>query len=168
MPKYLIPYARMITDAPLDAVPQISWGSAVLACLYRGLCMAVAKGHKQNGILLGCPLILQMWIHERFSVGQPKVDLREYDPPPEGHDPADRPTMGSLWCLRKVINLDFLLIRSIYVIMLSFLLINIFSVVCRTPGFPSRRRSRTRTSSARSTPSPTRKSGGRRTLSRPS
>ena len=30
VPKYLIPYARMIADAPLDTVPQISWGSAVL------------------------------------------------------------------------------------------------------------------------------------------
>ena len=81
----------MIADAFLDAVPQISWGSAVLVCLYRGLCMAVAKGHKQNEILLDYPLILQMWIHERFSVGRSKVYLREYDPPPEGHDPPTGP-----------------------------------------------------------------------------
>ena len=75
----------------------------------------MAKRRKREGILLGCPLLLQMWCHERFSVGRPKVDLSEYDPPQEGHDPANLPTMGSLWCLRKVIKRDFLFIRSFYV-----------------------------------------------------
>ena len=58
VPKYLIPYAWMIADAPLNAVPQINWGAAILACTYRGLCTAVAKGRKREGILLGCPLLL--------------------------------------------------------------------------------------------------------------
>jgi hypothetical protein len=29
--RYLIPHARRIANAPLDAVPQISWGNSVLA-----------------------------------------------------------------------------------------------------------------------------------------
>jgi hypothetical protein len=34
--RYLIPHARRIADAPLDVVPQISWGNSVLASAYRG------------------------------------------------------------------------------------------------------------------------------------
>jgi hypothetical protein len=34
----LIPWAQRIADAPLKQMPQISWGSAVLAATYRGLC----------------------------------------------------------------------------------------------------------------------------------
>jgi hypothetical protein len=48
--------------------------------------------------------------HERFDIGQPRTDLSEYEPPTDGTDPADLPTMGSLWCLRKVMT-------SIYVIL---------------------------------------------------
>jgi hypothetical protein len=36
--RYLIPHARRIADAPLDVVPQISWGKSVLASAYWGLC----------------------------------------------------------------------------------------------------------------------------------
>jgi hypothetical protein len=54
--KYLIPYAQMITDTPLDVVLQISWGSAVLSATYRGLCTTVLKG--ESGILIGCSLLL--------------------------------------------------------------------------------------------------------------
>jgi hypothetical protein len=55
-------------------------------------------------ILLGCPLLLQLWCHERFAIGQLVVALYAYEPLPEGHDPHNRFTMGSLWCLRKVIS----------------------------------------------------------------
>ena len=41
--KQLIPFARAIADAPLDAVPQFSWASAILAVTYRGLCDACTK-----------------------------------------------------------------------------------------------------------------------------
>jgi hypothetical protein len=58
--KFLIPYARRITDTPLEAVPQISWGNAVLADTYRGLCTEVLKGRSEKAILLGCPLLLQL------------------------------------------------------------------------------------------------------------
>ena len=58
--KYLIPYARMIADDDVEQVPQISWGSGLLAVTYRGLCRAVTKGRVQEGIFLGCPLLLQV------------------------------------------------------------------------------------------------------------
>jgi hypothetical protein len=92
----MIPWAQRIADA------QISWGSAVLAATYRGLCSEVTRPTSREAILLGCPLLLQMWIHERFDIGWPRTDLSEYEPATDGTDPADLPTMGSLWCLRNV------------------------------------------------------------------
>jgi hypothetical protein len=91
-----------MADAPLEQMPQINWGSAVLAATYRGLCSVVTRPASREAILLGCPLLLQMWIHERFDTGLPRVDLSKYEPLPDGTDPADLPTMGSLCCLQKV------------------------------------------------------------------
>jgi hypothetical protein len=69
--RYLIPHAWRITDVPLDVVPQISWGNSVIASAYRGLCSGVSKGCAAEPILLGCPLLLQLWYHERLRlVGQ--------------------------------------------------------------------------------------------------
>jgi hypothetical protein len=76
--RYLLPWAQRIAYAPLEQMLQISWGSAVLAATYRGLCSAVLRPASREGILLGCPLLLQMWIHERFDIGQPKANLSEY------------------------------------------------------------------------------------------
>jgi hypothetical protein len=58
--RYLIPHAQRIADAPLDVVPQISWGNSVLASAYRGLCSGVLKGRVVESILLSCPLLLQL------------------------------------------------------------------------------------------------------------
>jgi hypothetical protein len=58
----------------------------------------------REAILLGCPLLLQMWIHEWFDIGRPRMDLSEYEAAADGTDPADLPTMCSLWCLRKVMT----------------------------------------------------------------
>jgi hypothetical protein len=69
VPKFFIPYARRIADTPLDAVPQINWGSVVLAYTYRGKCTGVSKGHVDKAILVSCPVLLQLWCHERFLVG---------------------------------------------------------------------------------------------------
>jgi hypothetical protein len=85
-------------------MPQISWGIAVLAATYMGLCSVVLRPASREAILLGCPLLLQMWIHERFDISRPRADLSEYEPLPDGTDPADLPTMGSLGCLRKVMT----------------------------------------------------------------
>jgi hypothetical protein len=51
-----------------------------------------------------------MWIHERFVISRPRADLSEYEPLPDGTDLANLTTMGSLWCLRKVMT-------SLYVIL---------------------------------------------------
>jgi hypothetical protein len=76
--RYLLPWAQKIVDAPLYQMPQISWGSDVLAATYRGLCSVVSRPTRNEGILSGCPLLLHMWIHERFDIGRPKADLSEY------------------------------------------------------------------------------------------
>jgi hypothetical protein len=110
MSRCMIPWAQRIADAPLEQMPQISCGSAVLAATYRGLCSAVTRPTTREAILLGCPLQLQMWIHKRFDIGRPRTDLSEYEPAADGTDPANLPTMGSLWCLREVMT-------SLYVIL---------------------------------------------------
>jgi hypothetical protein len=92
-------------------MPQISWGSAVLAITYRGLCLAVTRLASRDAILLGCPLLLQMWIHERFDIGRPRMDLSEYEQATDGTDPVDLPTMGSLWCLRKAMTFLYVILR---------------------------------------------------------
>jgi hypothetical protein len=101
---YMIPWAQRIADAPLEQMPQISWCSAVLAATYRELCSAVSRLVSREAILLGCPLLLQMWIHEQFDISRPRADLSEYEPLPDDTDPADLATMGSMWCLRKVMT----------------------------------------------------------------
>jgi hypothetical protein len=85
----MIPWAQRIADAPLEQMPQISWGSAILAATYKGLCSLVTRPTIREAILLGCPLLLQMWIHERFDIGRPRTDLSEYEPMANGTDPAD-------------------------------------------------------------------------------
>jgi hypothetical protein len=100
----LIPHAQLIADADVNQVPQISWGSAVLAATYRGLCTSVAKGTTIEGIFLGCPLLVQLWSYELLPVGRPCVDQEPYAQLLADHDDVDRPTIGLLWCLRKVMS----------------------------------------------------------------
>jgi hypothetical protein len=54
---------------------QLSWGSAVLAYLYRGLCKATAIGAKD---LVGAVQLLQIWAWTRFRDIAPRV-LNELD-----------------------------------------------------------------------------------------
>ncbi|XP_012700896.1 protein MAIN-LIKE 1-like [Setaria italica] len=49
VPKHLLPYARAIVET-LNEVPQYSWGSAVLAATYRGLCTGCCKGFNNNDV----------------------------------------------------------------------------------------------------------------------
>ncbi|WVZ61673.1 hypothetical protein U9M48_011510 [Paspalum notatum var. saurae] len=99
--KVLIPYAQEIADAPEDAVPLWSWGSAVLAATYRGLCDACIKD-KSNARFQGCALLLQLWSYERLAVGRPVVDHRAYEAQYYGEHDDDGPTMGTLWvCPRE-------------------------------------------------------------------
>jgi hypothetical protein len=107
----MTPWAQRIADAPLEQMPQISWGNAVLAATYRGLCSAVTRPTSREAILLGCPLLLQMWIHERFDISRPRTDLSKYEPPADSTEPAELPTMGSLWCLQKVMTSLYVILR---------------------------------------------------------
>jgi hypothetical protein len=102
--KTLIPYAQRIADAAPGEVPQWSWGSAVLAATYRGLCQACCKTDP-DGILTGCGLLLQLWSYERFAIARPAINLDSYEEDLYGADPEDAPTMGSLWCGRRVSHL---------------------------------------------------------------
>ena len=95
----LIAYARAIADGEPH---QVSWGSAVLAATYRALCDACTRV-KPNSILTGCPLLLQLWSFERLSVGRPVLDdVGPYGPEMYPGGEVDRPTMGSMWCRRRV------------------------------------------------------------------
>ncbi|WVZ82407.1 hypothetical protein U9M48_029673 [Paspalum notatum var. saurae] len=98
--RVLMPYARAIAEAEDDEVPTWSWGSAVLAATYRGLCDASCKS-EPHSTLTGCPLLLQLWAYERFSVGRPMVDLEPYDDGFYGDEDDERPTMATLWIGRK-------------------------------------------------------------------
>ena len=101
--KVLMPYTREIADAVnKDEVPTWSWGSAVLAATYHGLCEGCTKS-EINAVLSGCPLLLQLWSYERLAVCRPIVDHAPYDEDFYGHSEDDRPTMGTLWlCGRPV------------------------------------------------------------------
>jgi Plant mobile domain len=105
--RVLMPYARDIADAPDNNVPIWSWGSAVLAATYRGLCDASVKTGGVDPILTGCPLLLQLWSYERIAVGRPRVTVIPYGPEFYGPDFAGQmddngPTMASHWICRPV------------------------------------------------------------------
>src|SRR5688572_1549827 len=78
VPKHLLPYRRAISEASLDEIPLYSWGSAVLAATYRGLCMSCCKVNSIEPIFVGCPLLLQLWSYECFPIGRPRIDLATY------------------------------------------------------------------------------------------
>ena len=110
--KILLPYARELADAEDDEMPTYSWGSAVLAATYRGLCEACVKV-KPSAILQGCPLLLQLWAYERIAVGRPMIDHSPYERDFYGKFEDDRPTMGTLWLTtRKVRNEYIELVKS--------------------------------------------------------
>nr|CAD40694.3 OSJNBa0083D01.11 [Oryza sativa Japonica Group] len=99
--KGLVHYARSIADAAVGEVPQWSWGSALLAALYRGLCEACTKTDP-SATFGGCPLFLSIWAAERIAIGRPEVDQHAYEESLYEERPeVDYPTMGTLWCRRQ-------------------------------------------------------------------
>ena len=86
--KVLMPYARAIADSDDENVPSWSWGSAVLAATYRGLCEASTKTDSGT-VLTGCPLLLQLSSYERVYVSRPIVDLSPYGDHMYGDVPQD-------------------------------------------------------------------------------
>ena len=99
-----IPIALEIATAvtPDDIIPR-SWGSALLAGMYRAMCISCCKS-KCNSALLGCPLFLQLWSWERFAIGRPDIKVSDPFPANEMVDPdgIDMPTITTLWTRRKV------------------------------------------------------------------
>lgn len=99
-----IPIALEIAEATSakDIKPR-SWGSAVLAATYRGMCNACTLISPKSG-LLGCPLLLQLWSWERFPIGRPDIDgnrsfgIHELS----DADHIDMPTFRILWTRRPV------------------------------------------------------------------
>ncbi|CAO2037609.1 unnamed protein product [Urochloa humidicola] len=65
-----------------DNIGTYSWGSAVLAWLYRQLCDA-CKRSGDNANLGGCAYLLQLWMWERLPIGRP-----------ERHEHGDIPEFG--------------------------------------------------------------------------
>jgi hypothetical protein len=55
-----------------DQAGQYSWGSAVLAFLYRQLCEACRRT-STTASLGGCTYLLQIWMWSRLPVGRPQV-----------------------------------------------------------------------------------------------
>nr|AAX95176.1 transposon protein, putative, mutator sub-class [Oryza sativa Japonica Group]ABA92383.1 transposon protein, putative, Mutator sub-class [Oryza sativa Japonica Group] len=99
--KGLVHYARSITDAAVGEVPQWSWGSALLAALYRALCESCTKTDP-SATFGGCPLFLSIWAAERIAIGRPEVDQHAYEESLYEEQPeVDYPTMGTLWCRRQ-------------------------------------------------------------------
>jgi hypothetical protein len=99
-----IPIALEIANAvtPNDITPR-SWGSALLAKMYRAICISCRKS-KPCSALLGCPLFLQLWSWERFAIGRPDIKVSESFHADEMEDPdgIDMPTIATFWTCRKV------------------------------------------------------------------
>jgi Plant mobile domain len=99
--KVLLPYAQEIADGGEEDIMLRSWGSAVLAATYHGLCVACRK-RDENALLTGCPLLLQLWSYERFSIGRPIINHSPYDYSHYGQEEDERPTMATIWMSREV------------------------------------------------------------------
>jgi len=85
-------YLPRLTD--WDTAGFYSWGSAVLAFLYRQLCEA-CRCTSQNGSIGGCVYLLQIWMWSRIPVGRPMVlDRRQWF---NVADPRLRPIFTYLW-----------------------------------------------------------------------
>ncbi|KAF1866337.1 hypothetical protein Lal_00024344 [Lupinus albus] len=62
-------YLSLLQD--LSETFNYSWGSAVLACLYRGLCHAVLISRQIE--ISGCLLLLQSWAYDRIPILAPRL-----------------------------------------------------------------------------------------------
>ena len=99
-----IPIAMEIANATrAEDITQRSWGSAVLAATYRGMCNGCQLSASRSA-LLGCPLLLQLWSWERFSIGRPDIVAESAYRLHEVFDleGIDMPTFSTVWTRRKV------------------------------------------------------------------
>jgi hypothetical protein len=100
-----IPIALEIANVvTLDDITPRSWGSALLARIYRAMCIISCCKSKRNSSLLGCLLFLQLWSWKRFAIGRPNIKVSDPFPANEMVDPdgIDMPTIATLWTRRKV------------------------------------------------------------------
>ncbi|KAJ3701071.1 hypothetical protein LUZ61_004776 [Rhynchospora tenuis] len=72
---------------------EYSWGSGVLAFLYKELCLATDIERKQFG---GSVLLLQLWSWERLPMGRPR-NRKKIRVPQPGEDIEERPPLGYGW-----------------------------------------------------------------------
>jgi hypothetical protein len=120
-----ISIAREIADARYahDIVPR-SFGSAVLAATYRGMCKACLR-RSETSALIGCPLLLQLWSYERFPIGRPNIYVEDpYDVRQMDANPIDLPTFGTVWTRRAVCF--FIMTGTFYSMLTNLLLTTIF------------------------------------------
>ena len=97
-----IPLAREIADATLpEHIRARSWGSAVLAATYRAMCNACVLQSEKSAIL-GCPLFLQLWSWERFSIGRPAISDEPFPLWGYDGDNIDKPTIPTVYTRYKV------------------------------------------------------------------
>lgn len=79
-----------------------SWGSAVLAATYEGLskiCITTGLSMPKVRTLTGCPLLLNLFVYERFIELRPRLkNAYNYSTP----DNMDGDTMVSRWCRSEV------------------------------------------------------------------
>lgn len=104
--RHFVYYAAQIAYAPLEAIPQYSRGSAVLAATYQALCDTCTR-RTSTGTLAGSPLLLMLWLFKRFDIRRPTLlsydlygdEMYVFDQLGEADD-LDAPTMGTLWLSR--------------------------------------------------------------------
>ena len=98
----LIKYAMDIAYSKIEDIKEISYGSAVLAGLYRANCDSCFRiGKKSNYV--GCPLLLNLWIYEYLPVGRPMETCFKHEDNVYKDD-VDAPTVGSYWTKSQVIT----------------------------------------------------------------
>ncbi|KAK3136453.1 hypothetical protein QOZ80_5BG0435140 [Eleusine coracana subsp. coracana] len=89
---------------PWDEIGLYSWGSVVLAYLYRQLCQACRRT-RTSANLGGCAYLLQVWMWERFPLARPE---RRIDTPWPREDEGSQPTIAYLYhdCVNVVGNVE--------------------------------------------------------------
>ena len=110
--KVMIHNTRSIADVDI----QWSWVSVMLVVPYRGLCDACTK-NGTGSLITGCPLLLQLWVAERFAIARPMVLHTAYPDNFYRQSPEDHPTMGALWCCSEVC--DFMLFNLTFLVMMN-------------------------------------------------
>lgn len=85
-------YLPLLED--FEKAGRYSWASAVLAYLYKELCLATKPDRKQFG---GSITLLQLWSWERFPMGRPRTRRNTEIPQLGGDDLIRRPPLGYGW-----------------------------------------------------------------------